>query len=203
MTFSKSLAVMLCAFVSVFAATSNGARAQQGGGAMDGMGMHGMGGMGMGGMGMGGMGMGGMGMGGMGMGGMGGMHPGFQMHHGWFSPGMAGCFMTGGDATILAQRLNALQDALALSTAQKPQWDGFASAVVRSNETMQAAYRTMMANMMNMNFAERFSKQLEAMNLSMAELQKVAPALATLYGVLTPEQKARAEMQFRALGCAI
>ncbi len=203
MTLSKPSRLMLFAWASLFAAASDGARAQQGSDSMDAMGMHGMGmhGMGMGGMGMGGM--GGMGMGGMGMGGMGGMHPGFQMHHGWFSPGMAGCFITGGDAAILAQRLNALHDALALSTAQKPQWDGFASAVVRSNETMQAAYRTMLANMMNMNFAERFNKQLEAMNLSMAELQKVAPALAALYGVLTPEQKVRAEMQFRALGCAI
>lgn len=166
---------------------------------MDGTGMHGMG---MGGMGMGGMGMGGMGMGGMGGMGMGGMHPGFSMHYGWFGPGMAGCFMTGGDAAMLTQKLNALHDALALSDAQKPQWDAFASAVARSHDTMQAAYQTMMSNMMNMNFAERFTKQLGAMNVHMAEMQKVAPALAALYAVLTPEQKARAEAQFHALGCA-
>ncbi len=199
MTHSKLFLILLMGAFAVSAPLSSAAMAQQGPG-MDtgmgpGMGMHG----GMHGMGFG-MGMGGMGMGGMGMG---GMHPGFSMHHSWFGPGMAGCFMMAGDPAMLAQKLNALRDALSLSATQASQWDAFANAVMRSHETMQAAYQTMMSNMMNMNFAERFTKQLEAMNLHMAEMQKVSPALVALYGALTPDQKARAEAQFHALGCAI
>lgn len=108
-----------------------------------------------------------------------------------------------GNFPSLDERLNYIHAALMISQAQQPQWQAFALALKRSQETMQAAYRTMMNNLMNMNFVDRFNTQLNAMNAHMAELQKVVPALATLYGVLTVEQKTRADELFRSMGCFI
>lgn len=175
---------------------------QDGPGMMYGMGMGGMGGSGMSGSGMSGM----MGMG-FGMGGMPGTPPPFMMHHSWFSPGnMGGCFMATGENGAfpnIDERMNFIQLSLSITDAQRPQWEGFVNAIRRSQETMQMTYQTMMGNMMNMNFVERFNQQLTAMNTHMAALQKVAPALAAFYGVLTPEQKTRADGLFRSMGCFI
>lgn len=162
-----------------------------------------------GGMGMGGMGMGGMGMGGMGVGGMGHgyswYHNGPGMHFGWYGGGPGGtCFMSAGENGAFANldaRLEFLRANIGVNDAQRAAWDAYTAAVKRSIETMQTAYQVMMQNMMNLNFAERFNAQLGAMNAHMAELQKVAPALAGLYGVLTPEQKQKADTLFRAMGC--
>lgn len=149
-------------------------------------------------------------MSGMSMGG--GMHgysmgqsgPGF-MHFSWFGPGsMTGCFMTSGENGAfpsLDHRLEFIAKTLAITDAQMPQWTAYATALKRSTATLQAAHQTMMAQLMNMNFVERFNAQLTAMNAHLAELQQVAPALAALYGALTPDQKAKADQLFRAMGC--
>ncbi|MEQ1669383.1 MAG: Spy/CpxP family protein refolding chaperone [Hyphomicrobium sp.] len=166
-----------------FVACAPPARAQQSPG-MQGQGMHGMGGM-------------------MGYS-MGQSGPGY-MHFGWFGPGaMNACFMATGENGAfpsLDHRLEFIAKNLAITDAQVPQWTAYTTALKRSVETMQAAHQTMMANIMNMNFVERFNVQLNAMNTHLAQLQQVAPALSAVYTVLTPEQKAKADQMFRAMGC--
>lgn len=196
-------------------------------GGMQGMsGMQGMGGMsGMSGMqGMGGMMATGPG-GGQAWGWAGGYGPGWgggqwrqgQMHPGMMHPGqmpgpghgpgfgmMHGCFMVTGENGYfpsLDQRLEFLKAQIGIMEGQKAQWDAYTSAVKRNVESMQGAWQTMWANMMNLNFAERFGKQVEAMNKHHAAMQDVAGSLSALYGALQSEQRERAEFMLRMMGC--
>lgn len=149
--------------------------------------------------------------GGMGSGSMWG--PGSMWGYGWMGPGaagsqgfMAGCFMVTGENGAfpsLDERFRFLKSSIGITDAQAPEWDNYEAAVKRSLVATQAAWQTMMANMMSLNFAERFSRQLEALNAHIANLQQVMPALARVYGTLSPEQKARADGLFRSMGCFV
>ncbi len=129
-----------------------------------------------------------------------GAGPGPGAGFGW----MHGCFMMTGENGYfpsLEQRLDFLKAQIGLMEAQKPQWDAYAGAVKRNVEAMQGAWQTMWANMMNLNFPERFGKQVESMNRHHAAMQDVASSLTALYGVLQSEQRQRAEYMLHMMGC--
>ncbi|HMN36094.1 MAG TPA: Spy/CpxP family protein refolding chaperone [Hyphomicrobium sp.] len=153
-----------------------------------------------------GHGMMGMEMGGMGLAGSYSPNHFMMMHGGWFGPGSMGCFIMDGTENAFAtleQRLEFIRSMLAITESQRPQWEAFAGAILRSRETMRSAYQVMMNNMMNMNFADRFNQQLTAMNAHLTQLQQVAPALNALYGVMTNEQRQKADNLFRSMGCFV
>ncbi len=195
MSNKRNLAGLTAAIVLAVAALGGHVSAQQGG--MPGMQMPGMGEPGMGGPGMGGPGMAGM---------MGAMMMHGPMHQSmtWGQPMMIGCFMMTGENGAfqsLDQRFAFMAAQIAITEAQRPQWEAWTASVKRSTDSMQAAWQTMWANMANMNFAERFSKQMEAMNRHLSTMQDILPSLSAVYGVLTPEQRGKADMMFAMMGC--
>lgn len=149
---------------------------------------------------------------GMGHGMMGGMGPGMMWGHGWMGHGrspsgfMAGCFMITGENGAfgsLDARFMFLRTNIGITDAQAQKWAAYENAVKNSLTATEAAWRTMMENLMSLDFAERFRRQLEALNAHLASLQQVLPALAEVYATLTPEQRMRADGLFRSMGCLI
>lgn len=119
---------------------------------------------------------------------------------------MFGCFMMTGENGAFAnldQRLEFLKVQIGVMETQKPQWDAYAGAVKRNVESMQAAWQTMWSNMMNLNFAERFGKQMEAMGKHHAAMQELSTALNALYVSLQSEQRARADGMLHMMGCQV
>jgi hypothetical protein len=166
--------------------------------------MPGGGTMGQRGMGQGGMGQGGMGQGMMGQGGMG---PG-MMQGGMMMQMMAGnCPMMGnmmgaGDMPAYTDgRLAFLKAELAITDAQKAAWDTYAAALKKNLMSMHDMRQKMMTAISANNPADRLDAHLAAMESRVATLKEVKPALTQLYGVLTDEQKKKADQILTGMGC--
>jgi hypothetical protein len=159
-------------------------------------------GAGMMGQGMGyGMGPGMMGHGmGYGMGpGMMGHGMGYGMGPGMMGPGMGygmgpGMMGMGGMAgPHLEGRLAYLRAELGITDAQRSAWDAYAAAVKKTMEGMQGMHQSMMQAMASGTPVERVAARVSAMESRIASLKELQPALASLYGTLTAEQKQKAD----------
>lgn len=146
---------------------------------MDGQGMMGPGMMGRGGMGgcpmMGGM---------MGQGGQGMMGHGMMMDHG----------------PMIEARLAYLKADLAITDAQAAAWNVYADAVRARAASRHSTRTEMMETMKSATLPERIAARLKAMETMVESLKVLKPATEALYGVLTEEQRKKADT---AVGCGM
>lgn len=165
--------------------------------------MPGGGGMGPGSMGQEGMGQGNMRPGMMGQGGMGpGMMQGGMMQMMTANCPMMGNMMGGGDMPAFTDgRIAFLKAELGITDTQKEAWDAYAEALKKNLMGMQGMREAMMATMSTTGATERLEAHLAAMESRVASLKEVKPALAKLYGVLTDEQRKKADQILTGMGC--
>lgn len=164
------------------------------------MGQHMMDGQGMMGPGMGpGMGQGMMGRGGMGgcpmMGGMMG-----QGGQGMMGPGMMGHGMMMDHGPMIEARLAYLKADLAITDAQAAAWNVYADAVRARAASRHSTRTEMMETMKSATLPERIAARLKAMETMVESLKVLKPATEALYGVLTEEQRKKADT---AVGCGM
>lgn len=154
-------------------------------------------------MGQGGMGQSGMGPGMMGQGAMGpGMMQGGMMQMMAGNCPMMGNMTGGGDMPAYTDgRIAFLKAELAITDAQKAAWDTYAASLKKNLMSMHDMRQKMMTAMSASNPAERLEARLAAMESRVASLKEVKPALTQLYGVLTDEQKKKADQILTGMGC--
>jgi hypothetical protein len=92
---------------------------------------------------------------------------------------------------------------LAITDAQKADWDAFAGAIKRNLQSMQGMASTMRAVSEAKTPVERLDAHLAAMEGRIKALQDVKPTLAKLYDELTPDQKSKADEILTTIGCMI
>lgn len=189
---------MFAATLLTMTATSSLAQGQQQGQQMPMMGP----GMGM----MGGCPMmgGGMGMGMMGPGMQGMMGPGMMgnmpMGLGPMGMGMGPGMMMGGP--MMEGRLAYLKAELGITPEQAAAWDGYVSAAKARGDAMQSMHTTMMQAMQSGTAMERMNAHTTAMQSMVESMNALKPATETLYKVLSPDQKKKADMLL-GMGCCM
>lgn len=189
---------MFAATLLTMTATSSLAQGQQQGQQMPMMGP----GMGM----MGGCPMmgGGMGMGMMGPGMQGMMGPGMMgnmpMGMGPMGMGMGPGMMMGGP--MMEGRLAYLKAELGITPEQAAAWDGYVSAAKARGDAMQSMHTTMMQAMQSGTAMERMNAHPTAMQSMVESMNALKPATETLYKVLSPDQKKKADMLL-GMGCCM
>ncbi|MGE0699444.1 MAG: Spy/CpxP family protein refolding chaperone [Hyphomicrobiaceae bacterium] len=133
-----------------------------------------------------------------------GMGPGMGMQRGMgYGPMMGGCGMLGADngKPYIDGRLAFLKAELGITDAQKAAWDGYAAALRKNLENMQSMRAAMIAAAGDGTPVERLDRRLTAMEARVTTLKEVKPALATLYGALSEEQKKKASDLLSGMGC--
>lgn len=116
---------------------------------------------------------------------------------------MAECpMMMGGDmATYAEGRIAFLKAELAITDTQKAAWDGYAAALTKNLQGMQAMRQAMMKTMEAKSPVERLDNHLAAMEGRVAALKEIKPALGTLYAALSADQKTKADQLLTGMGC--
>ncbi len=145
----------------------------------------------------------GPGMMGPGMMGPGMMGPG-MMSRGGMMGMMAGCPMMGAMAegpTYAEGRIAFLKAELGVTDAQKAAWDTYAEAIRHNLQSMKGMRQGMKAVMEAKTPVERLDAHIGAMEGRLAALKEVKPALAALYGALSPEQQKKANGLLTGMGC--
>ncbi len=149
------------------------------------------------------------GMMGPGMMGRGMMGPG-MMGSGMMGRGMMGMMgncpmmgmMMGGSGNSFAEgRIAFLRAELAITKKQKAAFDAYAKAIKDNLQSMLSMRQTMMTMMSAKTPAKRLEAHLSMMESRIASLRKAKPKLETLYGVLTDEQKKKANQLLTGMGC--
>lgn len=165
--------------------------------------MPGGGAMGPGSMRQDGMGQGNMGPGMMGQGDMGpGMMQGGVMQMMTANCPMMGNMMGGGDMPAYTDgRVAFLKAEVGITDAQNGAWDAYAAALKKNLMGMHGMRETMMTAMSATDPTKRLEAHLAAMESRVASLKEVKPALTKLYGVLTDEQKKKADQILTGMGC--
>jgi hypothetical protein len=90
---------------------------------------------------------------------------------------------------MIEGRLAYLKDELKLSDTQSEAWNGYAEAVKGRVKVMQDMRESMMDAMQQGSAAERMDVRISGMEAMLETMKAVKPATATLYSVLTAEQK--------------
>jgi hypothetical protein len=135
---------------------------------------------------------------------------GWGMGHGGMQRGMGygmmggGCPMFGGGdgGTYADGRLAFLRAELGITDAQKTAWDAYAAALRKNLENMQAMHATMRQSMeQEKSPVERLDTHVTTMEARLAALKEMKPALATLYGAMTDDQKKKAADILTGMGC--
>lgn len=144
--------------------------------------------------------------GGFGPGGWGGGHRGAGMMNqgGGYGPGAAagapcGSFGPGaaagaGPVARMEQRLSYLKNELKITPDQEPAWNAYAEQAKTQASTMEAFHAQPPAAAQSPT--ERMEQRTERMNLRAKHMTAMSAAVKDLYAVLTPEQKAVADLHF-------
>jgi len=126
----------------------------------------------------------------MGMMGHGMMGRGFgMMGQGWgWGQGMMGARQAR-MAAVVDGRLAYLKGELGITDAQKDAWEAYAKAVHDRVDQMQDLHRTMWETMQKGGALERMDARIKGMQAMVDAMSAVKPAIETLYGTLSDEQK--------------
>jgi hypothetical protein len=110
---------------------------------------------------------------------------------------MAGGMMGGGafDTEQTAAWLEQAKTRIGVTPAQEGEWSAYADAVADDRAAMLEMHSQMPAMMMmsGSNASDRLQAHLDIMATRLSSLQRVNEATRGLYGVLTPEQRQRAD----------
>lgn len=131
--------------------------------------------------------------------GAGGCGMGRGMHGGMYG-GMRGGMVGPDTPAVAAARLSDLKTELKITEAQEGTWQGFVTVVQQHAEQRRAMHAQMQAQMQDPQAAGQFDRAAHhaAMTaLRDAHFKARSEALADLYAVLTPEQKALADQRLR------
>jgi hypothetical protein len=134
---------------------------------------------------------------------------GWGMGHGGMQRGMGYGMMGGGcpmfgdaGSTYTDGRLAFLKAELGITDAQKSAWDAYAAALRRNLENMQAMHATMRQSMeQEKSPVERLDTHVTTMEARLTALKEMKPALTTLYGAMTDDQKKKAGELLTGMGC--
>lgn len=129
------------------------------------------------------------------------MGPGMMGHH-MMGPGMATGPMGMMPGPMIEGRLAYLKAELAITEAQSAAWTGYVSAVKARMTSMQGMHQTMMQAMQSGTAVARLDAHVNAMEAMTATLKAMKPATEALYAVLTPDQKAKADLLL-GMGCCM
>jgi len=113
-----------------------------------------------------------------------------------FGPGAAAA----GPAARMEQRLSFLKSALKVTSDQESAWNAYAEQAKAQAATMEAFHAQPPSAAQSPT--ERMDQHAERMNLRAKQITAMSNAVKALYAVLTPEQKAVADLHFggRRLG---
>lgn len=149
----------------------------------------------------------GNGMPGMGMqGGMSGMMGGdmqqmmgmMQMMRMMDRMGQMGRFPPDGAMSVMRSdhiegRIAFLHTELGITDAQQPQWNAFADALRRQADAMQGMQARMMQGGTPTNWPDRLSRHEQMLSARLDAIKAIEAPARALYGVLSPDQKSRAD----------
>jgi hypothetical protein len=110
---------------------------------------------------------------------------------------MGGCSMMGA-ATHAEGRIAFLKAELAITDQQKDAWEGYAVSIKKN---LQGMRETMIKVMQANSPVERLDAQIAAMNGRLSALKELKPVLANLYGVLSEDQRKKADELLTGMGC--
>lgn len=131
-----------------------------------------------------------------------GMMGGGMMGGGMMAMGRGECAMMGEDgATHTAGRIAFLKAELAISDAQLPAFEAYTAALKNSLENMGAMHSSTMAAKETASPVDRLGAHVAAMKARLKVLKELQPALATLYGSLSADQKTKANQIMTGMGC--
>lgn len=128
--------------------------------------------------------------------------------------GMMGHRMMGGECPMMGMmtgsgempaygegRIAFLKAELAITDKQQSQWEGYATALKKNFSQMQNMRQSMMTAMSAKTPVERLDAHLSAMEGRVAILKEIKPKLEQLYGVLSDDQKKKADQLLTGMGC--
>ncbi len=98
---------------------------------------------------------------------------------------------------LVQQRIVELHKKLEITPQQAPQWNAFALTMHQNAQAMEQAFRERVTKMPTMNADEVMKSYAAVAELNAQNVQKLAASFSTLYGVLSPHQKAIADRLFR------
>ncbi|HVC59397.1 MAG TPA: Spy/CpxP family protein refolding chaperone [Acetobacteraceae bacterium] len=101
-------------------------------------------------------------------------------------------------ARDVEQRIADLHAKLAISPAQKPQWDQFAQVMRDNARTMDQSFRQREQMMPTMTANENMASYAQVAMTHAQDMQKMVPAFQALYSVMSDNQKRMADQVFRA-----
>jgi hypothetical protein len=114
---------------------------------------------------------------------------------------MMGMMMGGGGAMYPEGRIAFLKAELAITDAQTKVWEGYAAALKKNMEGMQAMRESMMAARSEKTPVARLDAHINAMEGRLEALKDVKPALGALYDALSDDQKKKADELLTGMGC--
>ena len=97
-------------------------------------------------------------------------------------------------------RLAYLKSALDITDAQETAWQDYADAVKLRVGAMQSMHAGMMSAMQDGGAVERMEARISGMEAMVEAMKAVKPATEALYGVLSDDQKTKAD-ELIGLGC--
>jgi Spy/CpxP family protein refolding chaperone len=99
-----------------------------------------------------------------------------------------------GPVARMEQRLSFLKNELKIAPEQEPAWNAYAEQAKTQATTMEAFHAQPAAAAQTP--AERMEQRAERMNLRAKQITAMSASVKELYAVLTPEQKAVADLHF-------
>lgn len=115
---------------------------------------------------------------------------------------MMGTMMGGTEMPAFGEgRIAFLKAELGITPAQQAAWDAYAAALTKNFASMQGMRQTVMTALEGKTPVERLDAHLAAMESRLTALKEVRPTLTALYGVLTDDQKKKADAILTGMGC--
>jgi hypothetical protein len=96
------------------------------------------------------------------------------------------------------RHLTELRTQLRITTAQQPQWDGFAAATRENAAALHTRFEARAARLATMSAAENMVDYAEISELHAQQLSRLGNRFTALYAVLAPDQQRDADTLFRA-----
>lgn len=94
-------------------------------------------------------------------------------------------------------RIADLHTRLKITPVQSPQWDAFAGVMRDNARGMETAFDTRTTGRLKMTAVENMQSYATLAEQHAQDLRKLAPAFASLYGVMSDDQKRNADEVFR------
>ncbi len=99
-------------------------------------------------------------------------------------------------STEVEAHIKSLQTELAITPAEMPQWTAFADVMRQNAATMQTLYQQRSQSTGTMNAVQILESYRDFAKMHVADLDRLVPAFAKLYAVLSPEQQKTADALF-------